>query len=188
MYLRQRSRKPEMPSFWSNQSRAGLILFAIAVITFIALRSILTAMLAKHHTAAQNRSMSNTPAESDIITQHELKKRKARVVEPVDQERILQMLHKARAVLYGASWCTFTVQQLREVGYSLGGADGTLLTPIASDAGSGATTVPTLKYIPCDIKGKLCSSAGVKGFPTWRIKGKMYPGFQSLENLQAILA
>jgi hypothetical protein len=45
-----------------------------------------------------------------------------------------------------------------------------------------------LNYIECDPKGKnsrtsLCQAAGIKGFPTWEIKGKLYPGVQSLSKL-----
>lgn len=167
-----------MASFLGNRSRSGLILFVIAVITFLAFRSLFSIMLAKQ-------TEPRVPSTDEVVTQ--LKKRKTRVVEPVDQERVLTRLHKARAVLYGASWCSFTVQQVREVGYTLD-PGGATISRIASDEGAGATHVPKLRYVPCDIKAKACQSAGVKGFPSWKIRGKMYSGFQSVENLDAILA
>lgn len=45
-----------------------------------------------------------------------------------------------------------------------------------------------LDYVECDPKGQnsrtsLCQTAGIKGFPTWEIKGKLYEGVQSLSKL-----
>lgn len=40
-----------------------------------------------------------------------------------------------------------------------------------------------VNYIDCDKKREECSSAGVQGYPTWKINGQNYPGEQSLERL-----
>jgi uncharacterized membrane protein/glutaredoxin len=46
----------------------------------------------------------------------------------------------------------------------------------------------SLPYVECNAEGKnaqveLCQKEGIKGFPTWSIKGQKYPGVQPLEKL-----
>lgn len=43
-------------------------------------------------------------------------------------------------------------------------------------------------YVECDPRGENsksdeCLSVGIQGYPTWQIKGKLYPGEQSLERI-----
>jgi hypothetical protein len=52
----------------------------------------------------------------------------------------------------------------------------------------GKTAFTKVKYIECDSKAKnsqpqLCSQKGIKGYPSWEIKGKLYPGVRTLEQL-----
>jgi uncharacterized membrane protein/glutaredoxin len=52
----------------------------------------------------------------------------------------------------------------------------------------GKEAVSFINDIECNPKGKnarpdLCQAAGVRGYPTWEINGKMYPGVQRLETL-----
>lgn len=52
----------------------------------------------------------------------------------------------------------------------------------------GAEANKLLNYIECDPKGQnsqtqLCQEAGIKGFPSWGIKGQLYEGVQPLSKL-----
>jgi uncharacterized membrane protein len=53
----------------------------------------------------------------------------------------------------------------------------------------GKQAYPEIKHIDCDPQGKddprpdLCKAAGIEGFPTWEINGKLYPNVQPLERL-----
>jgi len=47
-------------------------------------------------------------------------------------------------------------------------------------------------YIECDRQGlnsqrSLCQEAQVKGYPTWEIGGTLYPGTQSIEDLEELV-
>lgn len=56
----------------------------------------------------------------------------------------------------------------------------------------GKEAYKEIKHIECDPRGKdnprpdLCKAAGVQGFPTWEIGGKLYPNVQPLEKLAQI--
>lgn len=55
----------------------------------------------------------------------------------------------------------------------------------------GKEAYPEIKKIECDPQGKdsrpdLCKAAGIQGFPTWEINGKLYPNVQSLDNLAQV--
>ncbi|MCL6434927.1 MAG: hypothetical protein K6T90_12070 [Leptolyngbyaceae cyanobacterium HOT.MB2.61] len=48
-----------------------------------------------------------------------------------------------------------------------------------------------INYIECDPRGykaqpALCKAARIEAYPTWEIKGKLYPGVQSLEELATL--
>lgn len=52
----------------------------------------------------------------------------------------------------------------------------------------GQEAFSKIQYVECDPQGKnsqtqACQAAGVNSFPTWEIKGKLYPGTQTLEEL-----
>lgn len=68
---------------------------------------------------------------------------------------------------YGAFWCPHCYEQKQLFGQK---------------------AFALINYIECDPQGKnpqkeLCIAAGIQGFPSWEIKGKIYPGTQSLEKL-----
>ncbi|HEY9809954.1 MAG TPA: hypothetical protein V6D13_11560 [Halomicronema sp.] len=55
----------------------------------------------------------------------------------------------------------------------------------------GKEAFTTINYIECDPKGRnakpeMCRQANIKGFPTWEINGKFYPGMKSLKELAKI--
>jgi hypothetical protein len=79
-------------------------------------------------------------------------------------------LQKIKAKMYGAYWCPHCHHQQELF---------------------GKQAWPTITYIECDPKGTnprpdLCQKAKIQGYPTWEIKGKFYPGTQSLETLAQI--
>ena len=52
----------------------------------------------------------------------------------------------------------------------------------------GQEAFKRINYIECDENGKngrpdLCIKAKIFSYPTWEIKGQLYPGLQSLKNL-----
>ncbi|CAD5922653.1 Thiol-disulfide oxidoreductase LTO1 [Planktothrix tepida] len=52
----------------------------------------------------------------------------------------------------------------------------------------GKEAFAIINYVECDANGKnpqtqLCQEVGIKGFPTWEIKGEFYPGIQPLRKL-----
>ena len=52
----------------------------------------------------------------------------------------------------------------------------------------GKEAVAEFNYIECDPNGKnpqpsLCRTAGIQSYPTWEVKGQLYPGVQGLEKL-----
>ncbi len=76
-------------------------------------------------------------------------------------------LKKIGAKMYGAYWCPHCAQQ-KEL--------------------FGEAAFRSIDYVECDPSGtnarpSLCKKAKITGYPTWEIKGKLYPGTQSLEDL-----
>ena len=75
-------------------------------------------------------------------------------------------LKKVGAKMYGAYWCPYCTRQKEMFGSAFREID----------------------YVECDPRGenarpKLCTEAGVKGYPTWEVNGKTHVGVQSLEEL-----
>ncbi len=55
----------------------------------------------------------------------------------------------------------------------------------------GKTAYKELNIIECDQNGKnarpdLCRAAGIQGYPTWEINGKLYPNVQTLDKLSQL--
>jgi len=76
-------------------------------------------------------------------------------------------LKAAGVKMYGAFWCSHCQDQKKLF---------------------GKEAVAELNYIECDPNGKnpqpaLCRTAGVQSYPTWEVKGQLYPGVQGLEQL-----
>ena len=63
--------------------------------------------------------------------------------------------------MYGTEWCPHCKNQKALFGDSFNNVD----------------------YVDCDSDRNACTSAGVRGYPTWKINGQNYPGEQSLERL-----
>ncbi|WP_051020959.1 hypothetical protein [Synechococcus sp. PCC 6312] len=79
---------------------------------------------------------------------------------------LVKHLNKIGAKMYGAYWCKFCKQQKEILG----------------------TAAKQVNYIECDPAGQnpqpaLCQKAQIKGYPTWEINGKLYPGMLTLQQL-----
>lgn len=79
---------------------------------------------------------------------------------------LVKHLNKIGAKMYGAYWCKFCKQQKEILG----------------------TAAKQINYIECDPTGEnprpqLCQQAKIKGYPTWEINGKFYPGLLTLQQL-----
>lgn len=67
-------------------------------------------------------------------------------------------------VMYGTEWCSFCQKQKDYFGESF----------------------KLINFVDCDTKKQDCLAAGIKGYPTWVIKGAKYSGVQSLERLSEL--
>jgi hypothetical protein len=67
------------------------------------------------------------------------------------------------AVLYGASWCGHCQNQKVIFGDNF----------------------DKINYIECTEEKETCESAGIKGYPSWKLNGKIYAGSKTLEKLSA---
>lgn len=73
------------------------------------------------------------------------------------------------AAVYGAFWCPHCRDQ-------------------KAIFGDAAAVMP---YVECDPSGEnaqtqLCQDKNIRGYPTWEIAGKLYPGVRSLDELAAL--
>jgi len=66
--------------------------------------------------------------------------------------------------MYGTEWCSHCKNQKELFG----------------------TSFQYINYIDCDKESYVCDAAGVKGFPTWKINGELYPGEQSMVELSEL--
>lgn len=80
---------------------------------------------------------------------------------------LAQHLNRIGAKLYGTYWCSYCNLQKKVF---------------------GEEALGQINYIECDMAGKnarpdLCRSAKISGYPTWDIKGQLYSGMRSLQEL-----
>jgi len=80
---------------------------------------------------------------------------------------LVEHLNKVGAREFGAYWCPHCHQQKQLFGQEAS---------------------KKINYVECDPKGvnsqtKLCVQVGIKGYPTWEINGKLYPGVKTLDQL-----
>lgn len=69
---------------------------------------------------------------------------------------IAKCLSAEGAILYGASWCTYTQKQIASFG------DG----------------YQYLSYVECTEQASLCKEKGISAYPTWIIDGSRYQGYR----------
>jgi uncharacterized membrane protein len=80
-------------------------------------------------------------------------------------------LQSLNAHFYGAYWCSHCLDQKQTLGQA---------------------AMSKIPYVECSKEGfqsqsKLCSEKKIPGYPTWEIQGKLYPGEQSLEELEELV-
>lgn len=78
-----------------------------------------------------------------------------------EYDDLAKWLTKEGVTMYGTEWCSHCQNQKEEFGSSFQYID----------------------YVDCDRSQEVCSAAGVRGYPTWKINGELYPGEQSLDQL-----
>ena len=76
------------------------------------------------------------------------------------------------ARFYGAYWCSHCANQKETL---------------------GSEAFKLVEYYECAPDGlnsrrDACKAAGIQGYPTWQVDGKLYPGERDLEELEAVLA
>lgn len=74
---------------------------------------------------------------------------------------LAKCLNEKSAKMFGTEWCSHCKEQKAFFAESFQFVD----------------------YVDCDFSKEECESAGVKGYPTWLIDGKLYPGARKLEDL-----
>jgi hypothetical protein len=91
------------------------------------------------------------------------------VKETKEAESLAKCLSDKGAKMFGAYWCGHCQNQKLAFGESFKYID----------------------YTECDPKGEnanpsACSSAGIKGYPTWQINGVLYSGEKTFEELKLL--
>lgn len=81
-----------------------------------------------------------------------------------EYDSLAQCLTEKGVKMYGTDWCGYCKKQKESFGDSFQYVD----------------------YVNCDENRQECQEAGVRGYPTWKIDGENYPGFQSLDGLVAL--
>lgn len=81
-------------------------------------------------------------------------------------------LKALNAKMYGAFWCSHCNNQKQELGIEVS---------------------KLFEYVECDKDGansqyKICRASKLQGYPTWEIKGELYPGEKDLGELETLLS
>ena len=84
--------------------------------------------------------------------------------EPGKYDAFAQCLTANDVVMYGTEWCSHCQNQKKMLGNSFQYID----------------------YVDCDRNEQQCYSAGIRGYPTWNIKGENYPGEKNLFELSQL--
>ena len=77
---------------------------------------------------------------------------------------LAQCLTDKGAVMYGTEWCPHCQNQKAMFGDDF----------------------QYINYVDCEQNQEACQAAGIQGFPTWSIDGKLYPGEQKLPQLASL--
>ncbi|MBL7170007.1 MAG: hypothetical protein ISS48_03235 [Candidatus Aenigmarchaeota archaeon] len=81
-----------------------------------------------------------------------------------DYDEFARCLSEKGATMYGTYWCRYCKNQKAIFGDSFQYVD----------------------YVECTENPGLCLEKGIRGYPTWIIDGKQYPGEQSFERLSEL--
>ena len=83
---------------------------------------------------------------------------------PGEYDGFASCLTQSGLKMYGTEWCSHCKDQKKMFGNSFDYID----------------------YIDCDSNKDACLSAGVKGYPTWKLNSASYPGTRQLSQLSQI--
>ena len=86
------------------------------------------------------------------------------VIAPGQYSEFAQYLTDQGVIMYGTEWCGHCKNNKKLFGDAF----------------------QYVNFIDCDEQRQVCSDAGIRGYPTWEVNGKLYPGEQSLERLAAL--
>lgn len=87
--------------------------------------------------------------------------------------KLASNLETMNAKLYGAYWCGYTKSQKETLGKEAFGSKKIDYVECSRDGMNSAT--------------QSCITKNIEGFPTWEINGKLYPGDQTLDELEAVV-
>lgn len=79
-------------------------------------------------------------------------------------DKFAKCLTKKGIKMYGTEWCRFSKKQKGLFGDSFQFID----------------------YIDCDQNRGVCTSEGIRGYPTWKINGGSHSGVQQLDKLSQL--
>jgi len=107
---------------------------------------------------------AQTGAASTTVSTPETPSETPKVGEITAEQKIAiaTCLKEKWAKLYGTEWCPHCKNQKKVL---------------------GKEALDVVGFIDCDEKKWTCQKAGIKGYPTWIIDGKQYPGSQKMERL-----
>lgn len=111
---------------------------------------------------------------SSIVSTSNINSNTPPTITTVSSSRALQLasqLQSLDAHFYGAYWCSHCFDQKQTL---------------------GKQAMAKIPYVECsregqDSQSQLCKDKQVPGYPTWEIQGKLYPGEQSLEELEDLV-
>ena len=83
---------------------------------------------------------------------------------PGEYDDLAKCLTEKGVKMYGTEWCSHCKNQKTAFGSSFQYVD----------------------YVDCDKNKEACSSAGVTGYPTWKVGGNNYPGEKQLNILASL--
>jgi glutaredoxin len=83
---------------------------------------------------------------------------------PGSHDDFARCLSEKDVVMYGADWCSHCQNQKRMFGSSF----------------------RYVNYVECPQNQEICTSAGVRAYPTWVINGTNYEGEQPLQRLSSL--
>jgi hypothetical protein len=159
------SRSDEFASTFAKLLVRSTLIFGIMSVPYrpAAVASTAPAAQAMAAADASGKSLEEMmPEEAPKVT----KRSSARAV------KVGQRLKALNAKMYGAFWCSHCNNQKQELGVEV---------------------AKQFDYIECDKDGantqyKLCRSTKITGYPTWEIKGELYPGEKDLGELETLLS
>lgn len=165
-----------------NSVRVAIVSFTSASMTLLTSAFMFYSIGILDSNAASNPLNGNKPDVADIasnkIADNGKKIEDPKAPPPLAQHSttrslaLAQELKNLDARMYGAYWCSHCFNQKQNLGIE---------------------AKEYYEYIECDRDGlnsqyPLCKSKKIPGYPTWEIRGNLYPGEKSVEELQRLVS